>query len=102
MDYLQSGAALRVRWWQFGLGWGITGDRHGAGSRRETMSQQAQIDALEHLVMTLIKKNRSSLSVSDLFEDAGASVMSERNASGNEFKSEAKSYLEHLKTIWKV
>ncbi|WP_256348203.1 hypothetical protein [Pseudomonas reactans] len=25
MDYLQSGAALRIRWWQFGLGWGITG-----------------------------------------------------------------------------
>ncbi|MGH8335210.1 MAG: hypothetical protein ACRES0_32960, partial [Pseudomonas sp.] len=23
----QVGAALRDRWWQFGLGWGITGDR---------------------------------------------------------------------------
>ena len=27
MDYLQSGAALRDRWWQFGFGWGITDDR---------------------------------------------------------------------------
>ncbi|WP_455884709.1 hypothetical protein [Pseudomonas spelaei] len=31
MDYLQSGAALRYRWWQFGFGWGITRDRHPAG-----------------------------------------------------------------------
>lgn len=66
------------------------------------MSQQAQIDALEHLVLTLIKKNRSSLSTAELFEDAQASVMSEKNASGHEFKTEASSYLEHLKTIWKV
>jgi hypothetical protein len=35
MEILQSGAALRDRWWQFGLGWGITGDRHGAGSRSD-------------------------------------------------------------------
>ena len=35
MASLQSGAALRDLWWRFGLGWGITGDRHGAGSRRE-------------------------------------------------------------------
>ena len=66
------------------------------------MSQQAQIDALEHLVLTLIKKNRTSLSTTELFEDAKASVMSEKNASGNEFKSEANSYLEHLQTIWKI
>ena len=66
------------------------------------MSQQAQIDALEHLVLTLIRKNRASLSTTELFEDAQASVMSERNASGNELKSEANAYLEHLKTIWKI
>ena len=33
MDYLQSGAALRDRWWQFGLGWGITNSRHDAGDK---------------------------------------------------------------------
>ncbi|WP_434681303.1 hypothetical protein J3P77_09435 [Pseudomonas sp. R1-18] len=66
------------------------------------MSQQAQIDALEHLVLTLIKKNRSSLSTTELFDDAKASVMSERNASGNEYKTEASSYLEHLQTTWKI
>jgi DUF438 domain-containing protein len=66
------------------------------------MSQQAQIDALEHLVLTLIKKNRTSLSTAELFEDAQSSVMSEKNASGHEIKTEASSYLEHLKTIWKV
>lgn len=66
------------------------------------MSQQAQIDALEHLVLTLIRKNQSSLSLANLFEDAQASVMSERNGSGNEYKSEASSYLAHLKTTWKL
>jgi hypothetical protein len=29
MRYLQSGAALRDRWWQFGIGWGITGCHYG-------------------------------------------------------------------------
>lgn len=66
------------------------------------MSQQAQIDALEHLVLTLIKSNRTALSTSQLFEDSKASVMSEKNASGSEFKTEAISYLDHLKTTWKL
>ena len=66
------------------------------------MSQQAQIDALEHLVLTLIKKNRTALSTVDLFDDAKASVMSEKNASGNELKSEACSYLGHLQSTWKI
>ncbi len=66
------------------------------------MSQQAQIDALEHLVLTLIKKNRSSLSTAELFADAKASVMSERNASGTDYKSESHKYLEHLETTWKI
>lgn len=66
------------------------------------MSQQAQIDALEHLVLTLIKKNQLTLAATDLFEEAKASVMGERNASGSEFKSEANTYLDHLKTTWKL
>jgi len=66
------------------------------------MSQQAQIDALEHLVLTLIKKNRTALSTAELFDDAKTSVMSEKNASGNEYKTEARSYLEHLETTWKI
>ncbi|MEX5531490.1 hypothetical protein [Pseudomonas syringae] len=66
------------------------------------MSQQAQIDALEHLVMTIIRKNPTSLVLTNLFEDAKASVMSEKNPSGSDFKSEASSYLSHLKTTWNV
>lgn len=66
------------------------------------MSQQAQIDALEHLVLTLIKKNRTVLSTAKLFDDAKDSVMSERNASGSDFKTEASTYLDHLKTTWNL
>jgi hypothetical protein len=66
------------------------------------MSQQAQIDALEHLVLTLIRKNPTGIVLNNLFEGAQASVMSEKNPSGSEFKSEACSYLEHLKTTWKL
>lgn len=64
------------------------------------MSQQAQIDALEHLVLTLIRKNRTSISTTDLIEDAKASVLSEKNASGTSEKSEAVAYLDHLKVVW--
>ena len=35
MASLQSGAALRDRWWHFGFGWGITGDRHGTWFRHQ-------------------------------------------------------------------
>jgi len=64
------------------------------------MSQQAQIDALEHLVLTLIKKNGMGFVTTDLFEDAKASVMSEKNASGTSEKTEAVAYLDHLKVVW--
>ncbi|GGU79439.1 hypothetical protein GCM10009504_40420 [Pseudomonas laurentiana] len=66
------------------------------------MSQQAQIDALEHLVFTLIKKNRSSLTTAELFADAKSSVMGEKNSSGTEHKAASHTYLEHLETIWKI
>lgn len=63
------------------------------------MSNQAQVDALEHLLLTLLRKNGLSLTTSNLFEDAEASVMGENNASGTEIKSESVAYLKHLKFI---
>lgn len=32
--YLRYAPPSGGRWWQFDLGWGITGDQHGAGSMR--------------------------------------------------------------------
>jgi hypothetical protein len=39
MDYLQSGAALRNRWWQFRWGWSTTDDRNKSGSRVKAMNE---------------------------------------------------------------
>jgi hypothetical protein len=48
MDYLQSGAALRDRWWQFGLGWVIT-DRWDLGVRSGFMSLYLYLNEYSHV-----------------------------------------------------
>lgn len=65
------------------------------------MSQQAQIDALEHLVLSLVKNAvRNGRTLDGLFEDAHGSVMSEKGPSGAVQKSEAAEYLlKHLKFL---
>jgi len=65
------------------------------------MSNQAQIDALEHLVLALVASSeRYGRSVEGLFDDAHSSLMSEKGPSGAEQKSDATSYLlKHLKFL---
>ncbi|MDD1011567.1 hypothetical protein M5G27_29335 [Pseudomonas shahriarae] len=61
--------------------------------------QQAQIDALESLLIALIKNNQMSTETSKVFTDAHSRVMSENGPSGTTQKTDAASYLEHLKTV---
>jgi len=61
--------------------------------------QQAQSDALESPLIALIKHNQMSTETSKVFADAHSRVMSESGPSGTTQKTEAASYLEHLKTV---
>lgn len=60
------------------------------------MSQQAQIDALEHLVLAILKTNAMSLNLNRVVESAEASIMSEDGPSGTSEKTQAREYLSHL------
>jgi hypothetical protein len=60
------------------------------------MSQQAQIDALEHLVLAILKTNALTLSLNQVVERAEASIMSEEGPPGTTEKTQAREYLSHL------
>lgn len=62
------------------------------------MNQQAQIDALEHLVMAMLKRNGLTLSTTYVFQDAEASIMGSDGPPGAMQKTEAVDYLAHLKS----
>lgn len=61
------------------------------------MTQQAQIDALEHLVMALLKRTRMTLQANLVFEDAEASIMGSDGPPGTTEKVQAREHLDHLK-----
>ena len=63
--------------------------------------QQAQIDAVESLLIALLKNNQMSTATPKVFADAHSRIMSENGPSGTAEKTEAASYLEHLKTVLK-
>jgi hypothetical protein len=62
------------------------------------MSQQAQIDALEHLVIALFKEldSRSKIPIAPIINAARASVFDSEGSGGPAQKAEAAEYLEHL------
>lgn len=60
------------------------------------MSQQAQIDALEHLVLAILKTNTMTLNLNRVVETAEASIMSEDGPPGTTEKTQAREYLDHL------
>lgn len=62
------------------------------------MNQQAQIDALEHLVMAMLKRNGLTLSTTYVFQDAEISIMGSDGPGGSTQKTEAREYLAHLKS----
>ena len=61
--------------------------------------QQAQIDALESLVIALFKNNQMSMVAYKAFDDAHARIMSEDGPPGTSEKSAAAEYLKHLRTL---
>lgn len=61
------------------------------------MSNQAQIDAVEHLLIALLKRNRMTLQADALFTDALGSLMGSDGPGGPKEKSAAAEYLEYLK-----
>ena len=64
--------------------------------------QQAQIDALEHLVVALYKELRAKTDISlvPVIDAAKASALDSGSAGGPEQKAAAVQYLEHL--AWRL
>jgi len=60
------------------------------------MSQQAQIDALEHLLIVVLKRNKMTLYVEGVFDEAKSSIMGSDGPSGVGEKTKAFEYLEQL------
>ncbi|AOS74423.1 hypothetical protein BH711_10880 [Pseudomonas fluorescens] len=61
------------------------------------MSNQAQIDAIEKLLMAVLKTSGASLSSSTVFAKAQALIMGSDGPSGTTEKTNAANYLAHLK-----
>lgn len=60
------------------------------------MSQQAQIDALEHLVLAILRTNAMSLNLNRVIETAESSLMGSDGPPGSAEKAQAREYLDHL------
>ncbi|MCY1461111.1 hypothetical protein D9M71_787330 [compost metagenome] len=61
------------------------------------MSNQAQADAIEHLLLAVLRLNKMSLPAFKAFEDAQASLMGSDCPGGDTQKTAAVEYLNHLK-----
>ncbi|MCH5508871.1 hypothetical protein CBI55_03635 [Pseudomonas syringae] len=61
--------------------------------------QQAQNDAVESLLISLLKNRQFNMIAFKVFEDAHAKIMSEDGPPGATEKSEAAEYLKHLKAM---
>lgn len=66
--------------------------------------QQAQINALEHLVVALFKELdvRTGIPYTPIVATAKASILGSNGPGGPEQKAEAVQYLEHLETMLKA
>lgn len=60
------------------------------------MSNQAQVDALEHLLMAVLEQSTTK-DVERLFEKAQGSIMGSAGPSGTTQKSQAYDYLRHIR-----
>lgn len=61
------------------------------------MSNQAQIDAIEQLLMAVLTTNGVSLSTNTVFQKAQVALMGSEGPPGAIQKTEAANYLAHLK-----
>lgn len=62
------------------------------------MSNQAQIDALEHLLLAMLKHSKISFPETQVFGAAQASIMGSDGPGGPKQKTEAAEYLKYLKS----
>lgn len=61
------------------------------------MSQQTQVDALEHLLLAVLKRNKMTLVIDRVFEDAESSLMGSDGPGGTTEKTKSVEYLNRLK-----
>ena len=61
------------------------------------MSNQAQVDALEHLLLAILRTSAVSIPLPVIFEKAQSSILGSDGPGGPQQKSEAVEYLNHLK-----
>ena len=59
--------------------------------------QQAQLDALEHLLMAVLKTSGSSIPSKAVFSKAESSLAGADGPPGTDEKTAARKYLDHLK-----
>lgn len=62
------------------------------------MSNQAQIDALEHLLVAVLNSGMTTVPRTYLFEQAQGSIMGSDGPGGPEQKSEAMEYLKYVQS----
>ncbi len=60
------------------------------------MTQQAQVDALEHLLLAVLKRNKMTLAVETVFEEAKGLILGSDGPGGPAEKTKAIEYLKHL------
>lgn len=61
------------------------------------MANQAQIDALENLLIAVLKNSKATLVANKVFDDAQALIMDSGGPGGPTEKTNAVNYLAHLK-----
>ncbi|WP_447650970.1 hypothetical protein [Pseudomonas abietaniphila] len=61
------------------------------------MTNQAQIDAIEHLLMAMLKSHKFRVDVERAFDSASAALMGEDSPPGKEPKTQAANYLANLR-----
>lgn len=61
------------------------------------MSNQAQVDALEHLLIAVLNSTINSVPTAYLFESAQGSLMGSNGPGGPEQKSKAVEYLNYIR-----
>ncbi|MCS4250642.1 hypothetical protein [Pseudomonas sp. BIGb0164] len=61
------------------------------------MTNQAQIDALEHLLMAVLRSNEMKASAYSVFEEAHLAIMNSKERGDPHQKVAAVNYLFHLK-----
>jgi hypothetical protein len=62
------------------------------------MSNQAQIDAVENLLIAALKQNQVTLPANPIFDAALSSIMGSDGPGGPKEKSQAAEYLNYLKS----